>query len=50
MYTKNYDDMIYVSWDMVCKGHINRWTDGQTDRWTVKVTHRDGCPTCKYNS
>ena len=26
--TKNYDHMMYGSWDMV----YNRWTDGETDR------------------
>ena len=30
MYTKNYDHMIFGSWDMVCNG----WTDGQIDWWT----------------
>ena len=44
MCTKNCDQMIYSSWDMVC----NRQTDGQTDRQTdsgmQKVTYRGGCP------
>ena len=26
---KNYDQMMYDSWDMVC----NRWMDGQIDKW-----------------
>ena len=30
MCTKNYDHMIFGSWDMVCNG----WTDGQIDWWT----------------
>ena len=36
---KNYDQMIYISWDMV--------RDRRTDRWTEKVTYRGGCPTSK---
>ena len=39
--TKNYDQMMYHFWDMLHNGQ----TDGQTDRWTEKVTHRGGCPT-----
>ena len=35
--TKNYDQMIYSSWDMV--------RNKQTDRRTEKVTYRGGCPT-----
>ena len=27
--TKNYDQMMYGSWDMVC----DRWTDRRTDGW-----------------
>ena len=30
MWTKNYDHMMYSSWDMVSK----RWMDRWTDRWT----------------
>ena len=37
MCTKNYDQMMYSSWDMV----RNRQKDG----WTEKVTYRGGCPT-----
>ena len=37
MCTKNYDQMINGSWDMVC----DRWMDG----WMEKVTCRRGCPT-----
>ena len=37
MYTKNYDPMMYGSWDMV----YDRRIDGQTE----KVTYRGGCPT-----
>ena len=29
--TKNYDRMMYGSWDMVRDGRMGRWTDGQTD-------------------
>ena len=36
-YTKNYDSMMYGSWDMV----HNRQTDGRRE----KVTYRGGCPT-----
>ena len=35
--TKNYDQMMYHSWDMLC----DRQTDGQTE----KVTYRGGCLT-----
>ena len=35
--TKNYDQMIYGSWDMV--------RDGRMDGRTEKVTYRGGCPT-----
>ena len=31
MYTKNYNPMMYYSWDMVCDGQTDRM-DGQTDR------------------
>ena len=37
MCTKNYDQMMYGSWDMV----HNRQTDGQSE----KMTYRGGCPT-----
>ena len=36
MCTKNYDHMIYGSWDMVC----DRRTDRRMDRKTEKVTYR----------
>ena len=36
MCTKNYDQMMYGSWDMV--------RDGWTDERTEKVTYRGGCP------
>ena len=29
--TKNYDKMMYGSWDIACNGWTDRWTD--TDRW-----------------
>ena len=29
--TKNYDRMMYGSWDTVRDGRMGRWTDGQTD-------------------
>ena len=38
MCTKNYDKIMYSSWDMAC----DRWT---ADRWIEKVTFRGGCPT-----
>ena len=41
VFTKNYDHMMYVSWDMMRDGR----TDGQTDGRTEKVTCRGGCPT-----
>ena len=41
MYAKNYDLMIYGSWDMV---HDRWWMDRQTE----KVTYRGGYPTEKY--
>ena len=31
MCTKNYDHMMYSSWDMVHKGWMDRWTGGQMD-------------------
>ena len=37
MCTKNYDYMMYSSWDMVC--------NGRTDRQKEKVAYRGGCPT-----
>ena len=37
MYTKNYDQMMYGSWDRGC--------DWQTDGWTEKVTCGGGWPT-----
>ena len=38
MCTKNYDQLIYGSWDVMC----DRWTDG----WTEKATYNRGeCPT-----
>ena len=37
MCTKNYNRMMYGSWDIVHNG----WTDGTTE----KVTYRVGCPT-----
>ena len=39
--TKNYDQMIYGSSDML----RNKWTDEWADRRTEKVTYRGGCPT-----
>ena len=39
--TKNYDQMMYGSWDML----RDRLRDGQTDGRTEKVTYRGGCPT-----
>ena len=39
--TKNYDQMIYGSWDMVRDGR----TDGRTDRRTNRKSDIGGCPT-----
>ena len=47
MCTKNYDPIMYGSWDMVCEG---RQTHGPTDGRTEKKTYRDGCPTFKSMS
>ena len=40
MSTKNYDHMIYGSWDMVC----NRWMVRKME----KVTYKGKCPTWQY--
>ena len=38
MSTKNYGQMMYGSWDIVCDrqkdGWTDRWMDRQTDRWS----------------
>ena len=39
--TKNYDHMMYGSWDMVQNG----LTDRRKNRQREKVTYRGGCPT-----
>ena len=31
MRTKNYDQMMYISWDIVCSGQMNRQKDGKSD-------------------
>ena len=31
MCTKNYDQMMYCFWDMVCNGRMDRWTDGKSN-------------------
>ena len=36
--TKNYDHMMYGSWNMVCNGRTDSQIDGQTDGWTDKWT------------
>ena len=41
--SKNYNQIMYGSWDMV----HDRQTDGQMDGWMEKVTYRGGCPTWK---
>ena len=41
MCTKNYDQKMYGSWDMLGNGLM----EGQTDRQMEKVTYRGGCPT-----
>ena len=43
MCTKNYDQMIHGSWDMV----HNRLTDRQMEKWMEKVAYRVGYPTQK---
>ena len=40
MGTKNYDQMIYGSWDMVCDRRMDRWMD----RWMEEVIYRGGYP------
>ena len=35
MCSKNYDQTMYSSWDMVCKGQIDRWKDGR--KWHIEV-------------
>ena len=42
--TKNYDHIMYGSWDMVC----NRWTDRRTHGRTEKVAYTGGCPPKKW--
>ena len=41
MCTKNYDDMMHGSWNMVCDWGTDIGMDGQTE----KVTYRGGCTT-----
>ena len=41
MRTKNYDQMMHSSWEVVCGG----WTDRQTQGRMEKVTYKGGCPT-----
>ena len=57
MSTKNYGQMMYGSWDIVCDRQTDGWTDrwmdrqtdgqmdGQMDERIEKVTYRGGCPT-----
>ena len=40
MCTKNYDQMLYGSWDMVRDERMG----GEIVEWTEKVTYRGGCP------
>ena len=49
MCTKNYDQMMYVSWGMVRNERTDGRTDERTGGWTEKVTYRGGCPTWKFN-
>ena len=44
MCTKNYDQVMHGSWDMLCDRGMKGWTN-QTDGRTEKVTYRVGCPT-----
>ena len=46
MCTKNYDQMMYGSWDMVC----NRWTDGRTKKVIYRVPHLKNGIKKKYYS
>ena len=50
--SKNYDQMMYSSWDMVHDRWTDRWMDKWTDRrmdeWMEKVTYRGGWHTQKY--
>ena len=42
--TKNYDQMMHDSWDIVHDGQMDRWMDGWTDgqkKWDIEV----GAPT-----
>ena len=41
MYIKSYDQMVYGSWEMMCKGRMDRRTDVRTE----KVTYRGMYPT-----
>ena len=45
MCTKNYDQMMYGSWDMVRDGRTYRQMDGWTNGRTEKATYRVGCLT-----
>ena len=49
MCAKNYDQMMYGSWDMVCNGRMDKQTDRQTEGQMEKVTYRGGAPP-KYMS
>ena len=49
MCTKNYDQMMYGSWDIVC----NRWMDRLMAGWMdeqIEVTCRGGCPLNVFHS
>ena len=56
MFTKNYDQMMYSSWDMVHNRWMDRWMDGQK-KWHVEVgapiknyeTCKDRCKLCHIN-
>ena len=50
--TKNFDQMMYGSWDMVCDRLTDRQMDGWTDEWTdgLKKWHiKVGAPTKKQS-
>ena len=34
--TKNYDQMMYSSWDMVCNRWTDGWTDGKSDIYNIE--------------
>ena len=41
-FNKNYDHMMYGSWDMVRDGWADGWTDGKSDRWVSHLKKNKG--------